>query len=304
MTVNKTSEEFIHIKDFWKLLIRNWYWYILSLVITLSAAVFYILKTPKVYTRTATILLKNDSESGRSAGMNEFSELGMFPTNANINNELFTLKSPMLMFEVVKRLGLDELYLTQKGLQQVELYKNSPFNVIDQEGKLKQGVSFIVKLTSPTDYVITQWMGGDKSFSGTIGKELKTPVGNIVLSATPYLTDEYIGKEILYTKANSKAIANGYANGLSVSLNDDNTTIVHIRLTDASIQKAEDILNALIDVYNEKWMQDKNQISVSTSQFINERLGVIERELGHVDDNISSFKSSNLIPDVQSASGL
>lgn len=302
MAANKTSEDFIRIQDFGKILIRKWYWYILSLLITLSAAVFYILKTPCIYTRTASILLKNDSE--RNAGLSEFSELSIFRTNVNINNELFTLKSPMLMLEVVRRLGLDELYLTEKGLQRVELYKTSPFNVIDKEGKLNQGVSFVVKLTSPTNYVITQWMGGEKTLSGTIGKALQTPVGNIVLSATPYLTDEYIGKEILYVKGNSEAIANGYAGGLRVALNDENTTIVHISLSDASTQKAEDILNALIEVYNEKWMQDKNQITVSTSQFINERLEIIEGELGNVDENISSFKSTHLIPDVQTASGI
>ena len=57
-------------------------------------------------------------------------------------------------------------------------------------------------------------------------------------------------------------------------------------------------------MYNEKWIQDKNQIAVSTSQFIGDRLSVIENELGHVDENISSFKSEHLLPDVQAASSL
>ena len=38
--------------------------------------------------------------------------------------------------------------------------------------------------------------------------------------------------------------------------------------------------------------------------FINERLGVIERELGNVDEDISSYKSEHLLPDVQVASNL
>ena len=51
-------------------------------------------------------------------------------------------------------------------------------------------------------------------------------------------------------------------------------------------------------------MRDKNQIAVSTSMFINERLGIIEQELGNVDENISSYKSENLLPDVQAASSI
>lgn len=73
---------------------------------------------------------------------------------------------------------------------------------------------------------------------------------------------------------------------------------------DVCIQRAEDILNTVIAVYNENWIKDKNQIAVSTSMFINDRLGVIESELGHVDENISTFKSENLLPDVQAASQL
>lgn len=70
------------------------------------------------------------------------------------------------------------------------------------------------------------------------------------------------------------------------------------------VRCAEDILNTLISVYNENWVKDKNQIAISTSMFINDRLGVIEGELGSVDENISTYKSENLLPDVQAASSL
>lgn len=68
--------------------------------------------------------------------------------------------------------------------------------------------------------------------------------------------------------------------------------------------RAEDILNTVIAVYNENWVKDKNQVAVSTSLFISDRLAVIEGELGNVDENISSYKSEHLLPDVQAASNL
>ena len=91
---------------------------------------------------------------------------------------------------------------------------------------------------------------------------------------------------------------------MRADLGNENATIINLSIDDASVQKAEDILNTLIEVYNEKWIQDKNQIAVSTSRFIGERLGVIENELGHVDENISNYKSEHLLPDVQAASSL
>lgn len=99
-------------------------------------------------------------------------------------------------------------------------------------------------------------------------------------------------------------VADSYTQKLWAELGNEDATIINLSIDDASVQKAEDILNTLIEVYNEKWIQDKNQIAVSTSRFIGERLGVIENELGHVDENISSYKSEHLLPDVQAASNL
>ena len=95
-----------------------------------------------------------------------------------------------------------------------------------------------------------------------------------------------------------------YLSRLTVGLQSEETTIVDLSFQDVNTQRAEDVLNTLIAVYNENWVKDKNQIAVGTSMFINERLDVIEQELGHVDENISSYKSANLLPDVQAASSL
>ena len=99
-------------------------------------------------------------------------------------------------------------------------------------------------------------------------------------------------------------MADSYTQKLRAELGNEDATIINLSIDDASVQKAEDILNTLIEVYNEKGIQDKNQIAVSTSRFIGERLGVIENELGHVDENISNYKSEHLLPDVQAASSL
>lgn len=99
-------------------------------------------------------------------------------------------------------------------------------------------------------------------------------------------------------------MADAYLSRLSISLNSKESTVVDLSIKDESPKKAEDILNSLITVYNEQWVQDRNLVAESTSQFISERLAVIEADLGHVDNNISSYKSRNLLPDVQQASNM
>ena len=78
-----------------------------------------------------------------------------------------------------------------------------------------------------------------------------------------------------------------------------------MEVSDHDIQRAEEILYSVIAIYNEQWMDDRNQVSISTNQFINERLNVIEGELGNVDSNISNYKSDNLIiGDAESMAGM
>lgn len=137
-----------------------------------------------------------------------------------------------------------------------------------------------------------------------MGDSIQTSAGIMIVSPTQEFTDAFIGTSIRYVRGSVRAAVDTYSNALVAELGNEDATIINLSINDTSIRKAEDILNTLIEVYNENWIRDKNQIAVSTSQFISDRLGVIESELGHVDENISSYKSEHLLPDVQAASSL
>lgn len=58
------------------------------------------------------------------------------------------------------------------------------------------------------------------------------------------------------------------------------------------------MINTLISVYNTDAINDKNQIVMNTSNFINDRLIVIEKELGDVDSDIESYKRELQLTDI------
>ena len=304
----KPADNFIRIQDLWGMFIPKWYWFALSLFVALATASLYLLSTPNIYTRTAVILIKDDSKNNSSASaMNEFADMGIFKSNTNINNELLTLKSPTLMTEVVKRLGLNEIYTIRRGLKRIELYKSSPILVtylVDN----KKNVSFDIEVDTQNKFYLSNFIVAGKEtgerFEGNIGDSIQTSAGTLAISLTSQYENSFTGSTVQYSKEPADAVADSYTQKLRADLGNENATIINLSIDDASVQKAEDILNTLIEVYNEKWIQDKNQIAVSTSRFIGERLGVIENELGHVDENISNYKSEHLLPDVQAASSL
>lgn len=306
--VGKPVDDFIRIQDLWSMFVPKWYWFAISLFITLTIAVLYLLSTPPIYTRTAAILVKDNSKSSSStSAMNDFSDLGIFKSNTNINNELLTLKSPTLMTEVVNRLGLNETFTIRKGLKNVDLYKVSPVTITFCD-KIEVPLSFTIKFSSKEAFAISELeiSGEDigETLSAQMGDSIQTSAGIMIVSPTQEFTDAFIGTSIRYVRGSVRAAVDTYSNALVAELGNEDATIINLSINDTSIRKAEDILNTLIEVYNENWIRDKNQIAVSTSQFISNRLGVIESELGHVDENISSYKSEHLLPDVQAASSL
>lgn len=87
--------------------------------------------------------------------------------------------------------------------------------------------------------------------------------------------------------------------------NDDlNSTVIDITYRDYSTKEAERVLNLILQVYNEKWLEDKHRATLHTSQFIDSRLKLLEQDLGIVDDSIAQFKSRYGITDLEHVSDL
>ena len=119
----QSTQDFISTQDLFYLCLNKWHWFVISLVLCLGTATFYLLKTPSVYVRTASILIKDDSKGkSSSADMESFSDLGLFTTNTNVYNEIGTLKSPDIMREVVSRLHLEMNYQTDGSFHRQTVY--------------------------------------------------------------------------------------------------------------------------------------------------------------------------------------
>ena len=277
---------------------------------TLGVAAYYLLSTPPVYTRTASVLVKEDGKGKSLAGdiSSTFSEMGLVQTSSNVNNELIAFRSPALMEEVVRRLNLDMNYsLPGRFHDEVAYGSNLPVKVTIGGLDEKQGASFRMTVSGNGAVTLDKMKLGDDEFSkkvtGSLGKPFKTPLGMVTVSATEAF-DIRGEQEISVHRAGIFATANAISKKLSVSLNSEKASVIDLSINDCSTQRAEDILGMLITVYNENWVKDKNQIAVSTSAFISERLEMIEKELGSVDEDISSYKSRHLLPDVEAVSGM
>ena len=100
----QTESDFIRISDILPICLAKWYWFAISIVLALCIAIVYILATPPVYTRSASLLIKEEGSSGQMGDAGVLGDFDIFKTNTNVNNEIQSLQSPSVMADVVRRL--------------------------------------------------------------------------------------------------------------------------------------------------------------------------------------------------------
>ena len=302
----------LRLQDLFALCIGKWKWFVLSLAVCVSLALAYLLTTEPVYTRTTSIMIKeNGKGSGNSFGsqLSSFAEMGVFSSNTNVDNELIAIQSPDVLLEVIRRLNLDVQYETDGTFHKETLYgQGLPVKVEFKDLAYNDFSAFNIVLRKDGQVELSNFVLNGNDLEGSkvvakLGKEVKSPVGKLVVSASPYYKETAKpGMNIYVNRSGLLSSITKCKGKMTASLNGKKSTVIDITYKDVSIQRAEEFLSTIISVYNENWVKDKNQIAVSTSQFINERLQVIESELGNVDSDISSYKSANLIPDIEAAS--
>ena len=307
MAENINNTETFNIREFIGRCLGKWYWFVISLVICLGAAAYYIVKTPKIYTRSATVLIKETGLRRTSELESVLSAGGMTQQSSKLANEIIAMQSPDLMKEVVKRMGLDYEYQVAGRARRHVAYGTAlpikarflnpvgaaVFDVIPVSGE-----SFKIRMDVPDTR-------DDQTYAGSFGDTLTTLHGPLVISRAEGSTAPF-DQTVYVTHTSVQAATNSYNRRLDTSaLNSKNfADVLQLTFTDQSPRRAEDVLNMLINVYNENWVDDRNKMAVSTSLFINDRLEAIEKELGNVDTDISNFKSRYAIPDVAAASSM
>ena len=303
------TNDILNIQNLFILCIAKWHWFVISLCLCLGLSIIYLLRTPPIYTRTASILIKENSK-GKSAAsdLESFADLGMLTSSTNVNNEMGILQTPDLMEEVVSRLHMQTNYLADSTFHQCTLYGDKlPLNVNLLNFPDNESASFLIKMDEHNHYTLSDFTYKGKKIDGEakgqLGDTIISPLGITTIHPTSHYKE---GKEleIKVVRSTLKNAVMKASSSLTVTQVDKKANIINLSYKDVSIQRAEDVLNTLIAVYNESWVKDKNQIATSTSMFINERLGMIEGELGNVDDDISSYKSQHLLPDVQAAANM
>lgn len=284
--------------------IAKWYWFAASVAVCLTAATVYIMSKPLIYTRSASVLIEDDTKKSKELNdeQSEFSNMDLQVFKLNVNNEIKSFQSPSLMISAVKHLGLDVSYKVKKTFRYDALYGDQlPIKAMFLSLSDQDFASMTATPDNGKGVHLTGFVKNGRKYPGKIdapfGASVNTPVGKVVVTQSPNNSDIF-GEPIIINKSSVKSAVGKYSGELAVELNDKQTSIVNLTMRDAVPERAEDVLDELIKAHEEQWRKNKDRITEATNEFIRERLNIIESELGDVDNSITAYKSDNLLPNL------
>lgn len=299
------------LKKIWMLAYLNWYWVLLSVVLCVSASLFYLRYKAPVYSASMKVLIKESEKSHSSRGMGmALDELGMMSNSNGFDNEMEILRSASLSTKVVKNLKLYVSYYLAGVITNKELYKSSPIVLdLDEKGlsALDTRLSFVITATDK-GFSLDGYFDEDNPKELTFTAEVDhfpdtvaTPYGMLYVSdGTQVSTAAMEVKEMMLSgKKMYVTIDSPYSVGrvnsfkLSASPTSKLTTVANVGYTDGKPLRALDYLRELVRCYNEDANEDKNEVARKTEEFIAERLESIKMDLDNTEDKLETYKKSN-----------
>ena len=312
--LGEQSEEQVNIQELLFRYLIHWPWFVVSIIICIAGAWGYLRLTTPIYNISATVLIKDEKKGGGASMSSDLEKMGLegfVSSSSNVDNEIEVLRSKSLAREVVNNLGLFVTYMDEDEFPSKELYHTSPVlvSLTHQEADKLPGRMEINMILQPTGALGVQITVGEKEYQKQFDKlpaVFPTDEGTVAFFANndtlSAVCPENITKERHITAFINRpfSVLKEYVNSLSIAPTSKTTSVVVISLENTNTRRGRDYINKLLEMYNINANNDKNEVAQKTAEFIDERIGIISKELGSTEQDLENFKRSAGITDLSS----
>jgi tyrosine-protein kinase Etk/Wzc len=291
----------IDLSSVFRALLKHWYLFVLFIFLFVALAYFYTKMVTPVYEINASVIIKEADKPSNSNESSVLSELENLKSSVKIENELEKLKSKSLLNEAIvanrafisvyDKPGffkqeispfnlpveievheINEDFLGSGEMLQINLKKGNKFDLILEEGKVVE-FSFQDKI---------------KTAFGVISLVEKKSEGAVVEPISSFLIA--LNNPVLVTES--------YAKALEFEQSSFKSSAVYMKLLDSSPSRGKQIMNSIIDGYNNLNLNQKNEVALRTISFIDERLALAREELNQVERDGEQYKQRYRITDI------
>ncbi|HEX9958410.1 MAG TPA: polysaccharide biosynthesis tyrosine autokinase, partial [Fibrella sp.] len=274
--------------------LRNWLWFVLSVVVCLGTMFAYLTTLKYSYNSRASILIR-DEEGASPEKQDLMEELNIFGAHKRVDNEVEIIKSYKLAEKVVDDLNLTVNFSVRDQLRLKDIYNEVPISVrVIQplEGAYNKG--FDVTVTARQAVI-----GG---VACPFGKAVQSPLGLVMVQKKDSVQKAY--KTFTVSLARREEVIKSLVKNLQISQPNKNASVLYLTIEDTAPDRGVAYLNRLIYFYELMSLQDKNRAAASTLRFVEDRLVLISKELTTVETDIERFKTNSGIVDLTAESSV
>ena len=275
------AASFITISDIGIILRSNWYWFAITLCVAIGGVSAYLLHTPNVYKREASILVKDKMDASNVLSeLFESSALTSLGGKSAVENELFILKTDFLIDQVIERLNLDVSYSRSKGISKQMLYKDAPVEVRFLGNCANLSCKLEVSSVDANHVSLLCEESSIEAARGTtsqvqIGVPQDTPMGRVLVTATEHFPSSEASFSLEVEKNTRERSIRSFSHIFNVSAASKQGSIITLTMQHQNPEVAEDFLNTLVQIYNENSRMEKVRVAQKTEHFIDGRLAII-----------------------------
>src|ERR1035437_3605245 len=306
--LNNLNIENINIREIVIKYLKKWPWFLISAIICLFIAYFYLKITNDSYLVQTTILIRKDKSSNGLLDMSMLDGLSSVAgggTSKEVEDEIQVLTSKSLMTNVIKSLDVETEYYIKKGLRYEEIYPLTPIKLIVPpmfNDTLNNQVLFKITRNDDSYHIDFEYSKISKEYDvPNLNKALITPIGSFKFNQILLIKKYETYKIISYS---THALTDIYCKNINVSSLNKKSNAIGVSTISTCPKKSEVVLNKLVELYNQDAVIDKNLIAQSTAEFVQERINLIGNELNAVEKNVENYKKENNLFDISAEAGI
>ncbi|MBK5721498.1 polysaccharide biosynthesis tyrosine autokinase [Dysgonomonas sp. Marseille-P4677] len=314
-----TDREFLNEKggvikvDFRRIGIILWnmkYVFLVSILLCLMGAYFYIRYTTPIYKKNITVVLKNQQTQYTDNYQLVSNTLGV-GNKSNSDNQIFIFKSTKLMSRVVELGNFNVRYFSIGRFIDTELYKDSPieFSFSPKADYEKTNINLEITFSGGKEIIIDSLFINDEPASLFVkkinfGEIINTSIGSFNITAQENIDISKLTGQMRITRSGVENAARSLSGSLEIISSVQPPDALTISLKGREPKRIEDILNMLVDEYNILTKENDSQSILGTISFLDERIMGLEDELKEVEGSFAKYRTANELVDLGSQSQL
>jgi len=270
-----------------------WPLFLLAGAVGAAMAFVYLRYTIPIYEATATIIIKDEKKGNENSKLTE--SLDIISTKKIVENEVEILQSRSLMVKVVKVLGLYAPIYQEGRVKKLSAYTSFPVSIVAANVDSINSSKRINIFYDKSDQTVLL----NNRYKYVLNEVVNTPYGRLKFVPNKYYNGTYSSdKKYFSVLSTPRNMAEALVTNVIAQPASKLSSIVDLYYYDEVPERAENILNELINAYNQVAIDEKNNLASNTMSFLDKRLGMLSHDLDSIEKKVQQYKSEQGAVDI------